>query len=140
MFHWRKIQNKRNKAELKYWQQKWDEQKRERDRQCMRALRQSRGEIVETSSYPHWREMVEVCEAHRHHLPDNAIGLLDSVVLRRRIDHEPSGDQLKWLSDIYKRVHTPLLRDEELADFLRAKLRSCPRGYSNSDDCPDCGH
>ena len=123
MFHWRKIQNKREKAERNYWARKWDEQKRERDRQCMQALRQSRGEIVEPSIYPPWREMLEICEVHRHHLSEKDIDFLVSAVLWRRLNHEPSTAQLKWLSDIYKRVHTPLLRDEELAAFVRAKLR-----------------
>ena len=36
MFHWRKIQDKRDKAEREYWHQKWDERKRE-TRQAMHA-------------------------------------------------------------------------------------------------------
>ena len=67
--------------------------------------------------------MLKVCEIHRHHLTERDLGLLESAVLWRRLNHEPSAAQLKWLHDIYKKVHTPLLRDDELADFIRKKLR-----------------
>ena len=52
----------------------------------MQALRESRGEIVEPSLYPPWREMLEVCETHRHHLSEKDLDLLESAVLWRRLN------------------------------------------------------
>ena len=69
---------------------------------------------------PGWRDMLETCLSHRSHLEEHIVRFLDGLTKWRGEFTDP---QKGWLSDIYARVKTPLLRDEELSAFIRSKLR-----------------